>query len=136
MTNAQIAFNKAISNLPKIQVVCLHLNKRTEEKLYRSSSYSMPAEYITREVCPDCGETSATDDTLFTDIVAFITSLECVTIADIDTKDCPDFSDAYLQSASLPNGQELSENELEYVNESTEGREWINKSANIQFNGG
>jgi hypothetical protein len=117
-------------------IICLHLNKVTEQRLFARSTQFMPAEYITREVCPDCGEISSTDDTLYTDIVGFVETLEYVTIADIDTKDSPDFCDAYIQSASKPNGQELSEDELEFINESEEGRELTNKIANVRFNGG
>lgn len=114
-------------------LICLHLNKIEETKRTFDGNYSMPAEYISREHCPKCGETSGTDETLYTDIVAFLGNLEDVQIADIDTQDCPDFCDAYLEKATQ-NGLELSEMELEYVNENC--GEWINKMANLQFNGG
>lgn len=112
---------------------CLHLNKRTEEKLFAGATYYQPAEYISREICPTCGEISATDSSLETDIVAFLANLEDVFIADIDHKDCPDFCDAYLYGA-MNNGQSLSENELEFINENC--GDWINKTANLHFNGG
>jgi hypothetical protein len=119
-----------------ISSTCFHINKTEDVRLYRSASYSMPAEYISRERCLDCGETSADDDTLFTDFVGFIDSLEDIVIDGIDDKDCPDFSDAYLVSATKPNGQELSENEIEFLSELSEMQERINRIANLQFNGG
>ena len=120
-----------MSNFP-----CLHLNKTEEVRLFARETYFMPAEYITREICHECGEISCEDDTLFTDFVAFVDGLEDIVIDGIDGKDCPDFSDAYLVSATKPNGQELSENEIEFVSELSEMQERINQIANLQFNGG
>lgn len=41
--------------------------------------------------------------------------LEDITVADINIKDAPDFSDAHIESASIE-GRDLTEEELEEVN--------------------
>lgn len=41
--------------------------------------------------------------------------IEDVEVAGIDTKDCPDFVDAYIESASY-DGREMTEEELEVLN--------------------
>jgi len=112
---------------------CLHLNKEIQTKLVAIATISMPAEYVTREICHECGEVSCTDDTIETDIVSFVKGIENPTFSDIDTQDCPDFCDAWLSAGEI-NGRELSELELEYINENAP--EWINEMVNLQFNGG
>jgi hypothetical protein len=109
---------------------CLHLTKKTETREVCYATRYEPAVIEFREYCPICGETSETDETLETDIVQFLKGLTEVVISDIDRQDYPDFCDSFLASAKN-NGQELSEMELDYINENC--LEWINEMALLQF---
>lgn len=112
---------------------CLHLNKTNETKKVAIATLYMPAEHAFRETCHECGEMSAVDETIKTELVWFVKGIENPIFSGIDHQDCPDFCNAFLESGEV-NGRELSELELEYINEN--GGDWINQMVNLQFNGG
>mgnify|MGYP000403658454 CR=1 FL=1 len=57
-----------------------------------------------------------------------INQLDDIELDGVDMKDYPDFCDAYVESASL-NGVELTDEELEELNDSDETRSWVNAHA-------
>jgi hypothetical protein len=91
--------------------MCIHPNKTEEHRLFARQTYFQPAEYITREICHECGEVSADDDQLYPNFE----SVTEVVIADIDYKDSPDFCDAYIASCKI-DGRDATEDELEMLN--------------------
>ena len=61
-------------------------------------------------------------------IINQIGQLEDVELDGVDFKDHPDYCDAYVESA-LFNGVELTDEELDELNDSDETRSWVNAHA-------
>ena len=57
-----------------------------------------------------------------------INQLEDIQLGDVDPKDYPDFCDAYVESASFK-GVDLTDKELDELNDSDETRSWVNAHA-------
>lgn len=57
-----------------------------------------------------------------------INQLDDIELDGVDMKDYPDFCDAYVESASFK-GVELTDEELEELNDSDETRSWVNAHA-------
>ena len=62
-----------------------------------------------------------------------INSLTNVTIAGICTTDCPDFVDAYIESADDANGNPLSDEKLETL--TNENQEFVQEMAHDEMMG-
>ena len=61
-------------------------------------------------------------------IIDQIGQLEDVELDGVDFKDHPDYCDAYVESA-LFNGVELTDEQLDELNDSDETRSWVNAHA-------
>ena len=57
-----------------------------------------------------------------------INQLDDIELDGVDIKDYPDFCDAYVESASF-NGVELTDEQLDELNDLDETREWVNANA-------
>jgi len=57
-----------------------------------------------------------------------INQLDDIQLDGVDIKDYPDFCDAYVESASFK-GVELTDEQLDELNDSDETRSWVNANA-------
>ena len=57
-----------------------------------------------------------------------INQLDDIELDGVDMKDYPDFCDAYVESASFK-GVELTDEQLDELNDSDETRSWVNANA-------
>ena len=57
-----------------------------------------------------------------------INQLDDIQLDGVDMKDYPDFCDAYVESASFK-GVELTDEQLDELNDSDETRSWVNANA-------